>query len=80
MILEGDSKICFESIAGKYQSVDWSISTLIDNIRSLAVSFVVCSFSWINRSCNGATHAAAKLALGSSSPFCCNNGNLPTAL
>ena len=79
-MVEGDSKICFDSIAGKYQSVDWSISTLIDNIRSLAVSFVVCSFSWINRSCNGAAHAAAKLALGSSSPFCCNNGNLPTAL
>ena len=79
-MVEGDSKICFDSIAGKYQSMDWSISTLTDNIRSLAVLFVVCSFSWINRSCNGAAHAVAKLALGSSSPFCCNNGNLPTAL
>ena len=79
-MVEGNLKICFDSIAGKYQFVDWSISTLTDNIRSLAVLFVVCSFSWINRSCNGAAHAAAKLALGSSSPFCCNNGNLPTAL
>ena len=79
-MVEGDSKICFDSIAAKYQSVDWSISTLTNNIRSLAVLFVVCSFSWINRSCNGAAHAVAKLALGSSSPFCCNNGNLPTAL
>ena len=80
MLVKGNSKICFDSIAGKYQSVDWSISTLTDNIRSLAVSFAVCSFSWINRSCNGAAHAAAKFALGSSSPFCCNNGNLPAAL
>ena len=80
MILEGDSKICFESMAGKYQSVDWSISTLTDNICSLVMSFAVCSFSWINRSCNGAAHTAAKLTLVSSSPFCCNNGNLSTAL
>ena len=79
-MVKGDSKICSDSIAGKYQSVDWSISTLTDNIRSLAVSFAVCSFSWINMSCNGAAHATAKLALGSSSPFCCNNGNLPIAL
>ena len=79
-MVEGYSKICFDSIAGKYQSMDWSISTLTDNIRSLAVSFAVCSFSWINMSCNGTAYAAAKLALGSSSPFCCNNGNLLTAL
>ena len=52
VILEGDSKICFDSIAGKYQSVDWSISAIIDNIHSLVASFAVCSFSWINRSCN----------------------------
>ena len=52
VILEGDSKICFDSIAGKYQSVDWSISAIIDNIQSLVASFAVCSFSWINRSCN----------------------------
>ena len=80
VILEGDSKICLESIAGKYQYVDWSISALTDNIRCLVKSFAACSFSWINRSCNGAAHAAAKLALISSSSFCCNNGNLPTAL
>ena len=52
VILEGDSKICFDSIASKYQSVDWSISAIIDNIHSLVASFAVCSFSWINRSCN----------------------------
>nr|POE69527.1 hypothetical protein CFP56_59002 [Quercus suber] len=80
VILEGGFKICFNSIAGKYQSVDWSISAMTDNIRSLVVSFAACSFSWINRSCNGVAHAAAKLALVSSSPFCCNNGNLPIAL
>ena len=40
MILEGDSKICFESIVGKYQSVDWSISTFTDNIRSLVKLFL----------------------------------------
>ena len=80
MILEGDSKICLESIAGKYQYVDWSISALTDNIRCLVKSFDACSFSWINRSCNGTAHAAAKLALVSSSPFCCNNDNLLTAL
>ena len=79
-MVEGDSKICFDSIAGKYQSMDWSISTLTDNIRSLAVSFAICSFSQINRSYNGTAHTAAKLALVSSTPFCCNNGNLPTAL
>ena len=79
-MVEGNLKICFDSIAGKYQFVDWSISTLTDNIRSLAVSFAVCSFSWINRSFNGVAHAATKLALVSSSPFCCTNGNLPTAL
>ena len=60
--------------------MDWSISTLTDNIHCLVVSFAVCSFSWINRSCNGAAHTAAKLALVSSSPFCCSKGNLPTAL
>ena len=45
VMVEGDSKICFNSIAGKHQSVDWSISTLTDNIHSLDVSFAVCSFS-----------------------------------
>lgn len=80
MIIEGDSNICFDSISNKYLFVDWSIAAPIVNICSLVKSFSSCAFNWVNRRCNGAAHAAAKLALVSSKPLCFNNSNLPTVL
>lgn len=49
MIVEGDSKICFDSISNKYSFVDWSFAALIVNICSLVESFSTCAFNWANR-------------------------------
>lgn len=66
VISEGDAKSCFGAISSPHSDPDWDISNVISNILSFKVIFSSCNFRWVNRDCNGAAHAAAKLSLRSS--------------
>ena len=48
-------------------------------LNSVSVS-LSCSFVWVHRSCNFATHNAAKLALNSTLLLCFNKENLPKVI
>ena len=77
VIFEGDAEGCFDTLASADLLPDWSICTVINNIRSLVASLPFFKFCWAQRSCNSAAHAAAKFALSFCQSFCFNNGNLP---
>uniref|UniRef100_A0A7N2KZD1 RNase H type-1 domain-containing protein n=1 Tax=Quercus lobata TaxID=97700 RepID=A0A7N2KZD1_QUELO len=69
----GDAKGCFDTLASTDLLPDWSICTVINDIRSLVASLPFFKFCGAQRSCN----SAAKFALSSCQSFCFNNGNLP---
>ena len=75
MFFEVDAKACFEHLSQSDSMPDWSISTFINNIRGLALSFSSVKFSWVRRTDNSAAHEVAKFALSSSRSFF-HNGNL----
>ena len=43
--LKGDSKICVVALNSSLSSIEWSISTLLNNVFELSKSFVQCFFS-----------------------------------
>uniref|UniRef100_A0A7N2N6Z2 RNase H type-1 domain-containing protein n=1 Tax=Quercus lobata TaxID=97700 RepID=A0A7N2N6Z2_QUELO len=73
VFFEGDAKGCFDTLASTDLLPDWSICTVINDIRSLVASLPFFKFCGAQRSCN----SAAKFALSSCQSFCFNNGNLP---
>ena len=77
---EGDAKACFDPLSSPNLPPDWTINTIINDIRNLACSFSCCNFVWVRRSCNAAAHATAKFALLSSPFLCFNNDNLPEVI
>ena len=65
VFIEADSKICIDAILSGDKDQAGSISHIVSDIHDLASSFLSWSFYWVRRSCNQATHVAAKFALDS---------------
>ena len=80
IIIEGDSKTCFNSLSSPLCHLDWVISSIISNILVLRESFTSSLFIWVKRDCNVVAHAAAKLSINSVQLFCFNNHNLLVVL
>ena len=70
IIIEGDSKICFDALADKGSLPPWVISNLVCDVFSACLSFISVSFVWVERVCNMAAHAAAKFAIHSPVSSC----------
>ena len=70
IIIEGDSKICFDALSDKGSLPPWSISNIVSDVFSVSLSFISVSFVWVKRVCNMAAHAAAKIAI--QSPVSCS--------
>ena len=63
IIIEGDSKICFDALSDKDSLPPWNISNIVSDVFSVCLSFISVSFVWVRRDCNMAAHEAAKFAL-----------------
>lgn len=57
IIVEGDSKICFDNLNEVSFNVNWNVSGIIRNISSLNRSFLSCSFNWVRRETNEVAHS-----------------------
>ena len=69
IIIEGDSKICFDALSDKGSLPQWIISNIVCDVFSVGLSFISVSFVWVKRVCNMAAHTAAKFAI--QSPVSC---------
>lgn len=76
IIIERDSKTCFNSLSSPLCHLNWVISSIISNIVVLKESFTSSLFIWVKRDCNAVAHVAAKLSINSVQSFCFNNHNL----
>ena len=72
--------MCMDSLFDNPSAPNWTISNVIVNILNSASVFLSCSFVWISRSCNFATHNAVKIALNFALPLCFNKENLPEVI
>ena len=63
IIVEGDAKSCFDSLASPASTPDFSICYIISNILCFRQFIAGCIFLWVKRDCNLAAHAAAKFFL-----------------
>ena len=77
VIMEGNSKICFDALSKAEEPSNWSISSIIHDAADTSVSFDNCEFCWVKRSLNSAAHSAAKYAIALKVGFLCNNCDLP---
>ena len=77
IIVEGDSKICFDALSKAKDPIDWSISSIIRDAADMSVSFDNCEFGWVKRSLNSIAYSTAKYAIALKVGFLFNNCNLP---
>ena len=80
VVFEGDAKICIDAIKNPSNPCPWTLIIPIRNICALLDCFSSCFFVWVNRTCNGVAHQAARFALLSRLSFFFNKDNLPPAL
>ena len=77
IIVEGNSKICFDALSKAEEPSNWSISSIIHDAADTSVSFDNCEFCWVKRSLNLTVHSVAKYAIAVKVGFLCNNYDLP---
>ncbi|XP_075669687.1 uncharacterized protein LOC142639379 [Castanea sativa] len=77
IIVEGDSKTCFDALSKAEEPSNWSISSIIRDAVDMSVSFNNCEFCWVKRSLNSAAHSTAKYDITLKVGFLYNNCNLP---
>jgi len=80
VFIEADSKICIDAILSGDKDQAGSIPHIVFDIHDLALSFLSWSFYWVRRSCNQATHVAAKFTLDSHISCFFILGNLPPSM
>ncbi len=80
IIVESDSKLCIDAITLHPEDPYWVIATFVSYIISLSSDFSSCSFSWVKREANMATHELAKFATLFDSVFFCNAASLPPSV
>ena len=79
VLVEGDAKVVIDTLLKPSSQGDWTISTIVGDIRHLAWCFLYCNFAWTRRDGNNSAHCVAKLT-SSSSYFVCNSENIPQVL
>ena len=47
IIVEGDAKVCIDSIMGTAGVVRWKLQSLVANVEEVALSYNSCSFLWV---------------------------------
>ena len=80
VVFKGDAKICIDAINNPSNPCLWTLIIPIRNICALKDCFTSYFFVWVNRSCNGVAHHAARFALLSRLSFLFNKDNLPPTL
>jgi hypothetical protein len=78
-LVEGDAKVVIDTLLKPSSQGDWTISTIVGDIRHLARCFLNCNFAWTRRDGNNLAHSVAKFT-SSSSYFLCNSENIPQVL
>ena len=63
ILVEGDSQVCFKSIAVHGMDIPWAIENAIQSVKFLASNLPYLSFGWVPREANGAAHSLAKWSL-----------------
>ncbi len=58
--MQSDSKICVDVILDVNGYVNWGISSLCNDAKTLALDFVSCSFVWVRREANMVARSIAK--------------------
>jgi hypothetical protein len=79
VLMEGDAKSVIDALQKPSSPVDWFISIIVGDIRTLSRCFLNCTFSWTRREGNNLAHTIAKFA-SSLSYFICNSENIPQIL
>ena len=77
IIVEGDSKICFDTLSKAEEPSDWSISSIICDATDMSISFDNCEFCWVKKSLNSVAHSVAKYVIALKVGFLCNKCDLP---
>jgi hypothetical protein len=80
VIVESDSKSCIEAFSGSSADVYWEINALCFDIKTLALNFDVCHFSWVKRDANSSAHELAKFAAPLDFDVCCFGVSLPSSV
>ena len=60
---EGDAKIVIDALQKPSSPVDWFISIIVGDIRTLSRYFLNCTFSWMRREDNNLAHTIAKFTI-----------------
>jgi len=77
VVIEGDAKVCVDSLNIKGVQVNWSTSIIICNYIEHSKSFFKCKFSWVGKILNFADHTTTKLTVRLKSQFYCNKHEAP---
>uniref|UniRef100_A0A2N9EZP9 Reverse transcriptase domain-containing protein n=1 Tax=Fagus sylvatica TaxID=28930 RepID=A0A2N9EZP9_FAGSY len=80
IIVESDSKVCVDAITQDLFVCDWTISTICNDVRVLALEFISCIFCWVPREASMVVYTLAKLFPLHNLPVICFPKNLPTPL
>jgi len=80
IIIEGDSKICFDALSDKDSLPPCNISNIVSDVFSVCLSFISVSFVWVRRVCNMVAHEATKFALQTPESCCFSLDSLPLVL
>jgi hypothetical protein len=75
--MEGDAKVCIDSISQCNDSVLWKVMSLIFNVKCTTLMFFSCPFCWVQREVNKLAHSLAKFVSTQHVYPLCIPSNLP---
>ena len=76
-VVEGDAKICFDTLNGVEDCKYWKIDFICADIRMLSFSFIACTYLWVRRKANNLAHVLVKFVFVQNYDLCCNKTSLP---
>jgi ribonuclease HI len=79
VIVEGDAKGIMDPLQQPLNPVNWTISSILGDVHSIAAYFLNCNSQWIRRGGNNFALTIAKFA-SSLSYFVCNAENIPQVI
>ena len=74
--MESDSKVCVDAILDVTGYVNWDISSLCNDAKTLGLNFVSYSFVWVRREANKVAHMMTKFFPPHCRPVTCFVDNL----
>jgi hypothetical protein len=63
IIVENDSKTCIDALTGSSTTFQWKTKHLLEDTLCCAKDLASCSFGWVKREANGASHSLCKWGL-----------------